>query len=134
MAGRDDFTAIPGGLPGAETRGILLYEGAAAGRISLSDVCRVLSENPAKLYGMWPRKGALLPGSDADIVVLDPEKDSIITADNLISKAGYTPFEGKKCRGRIQQVWLRGNLMMENGKLLKENTGKYIHRKKGTLE
>ena len=134
MAGKDDFTAIPGGLPGAETRGILLYEGAADGRISLSDLCRVLSENPAKLYGMWPRKGALLPGSDADIVVLDPAKNSIITAKDLISKAGYTSFEGIKCRGTIQQVWLRGTLVMENGKLLKENLGKYIHRGKGTLE
>lgn len=71
--GPEDFTKIPGGLPGVETRGELIYSyGIAAKKLSLSQMCRVLCENPAKLYGLYPRKGILAPGSDGDIVVYDP--------------------------------------------------------------
>ena len=74
--GKDDFTKIPGGLPGVQTRGTLLYTyGVKEGRITQEQMCKLLSENPAKLYGVYPQKGVLAPGSDADIVVLDPEKE-----------------------------------------------------------
>ncbi len=78
-AGQYDFTRIPGGLPGVEHRGVLLYTyGVAAGRVTAADMCRVLSENPARLYGCWPRKGLIAPGSDGDIVVLDPDRKSVV--------------------------------------------------------
>ena len=79
--GREDFTRIPGGLPGVETRGELIYSyGVARKRISAARMCRLLSENPAKLYGLFPRKGILRPGSDADIVVYDPGLSHVIEA------------------------------------------------------
>lgn len=92
--GREDFTKIPGGLPGVETRGELIYSyGVAAKKLSLSQMCRVLCENPAKLYGLYPRKGILAPGSDGDIVVYDPGDSHVIRGEDCISKAGYTPYE-----------------------------------------
>ena len=79
--GREDFTKIPGGMPGVETRGVLIYTyGVDAGRIRLEDMCRLLAENPAKLYGMFPRKGILAPGSDADIVIMRTGVSDMITA------------------------------------------------------
>lgn len=133
-AGRDDFTKIPGGLPGVETRGVLLYSaGVAAERITKEQMCALLSENPARLYGAYPRKGVLAPGSDADIVVYDPEADMTISAGNQHSAAGYTPFEGFRTHGSIVQVWLRGQLAAEGGKLLRENGGTYIPRHPGAL-
>lgn len=133
--GQEDFTKIPGGLPGVQVRGELVYTyGVAAGKLTLSDMCRVLSENPAKLYGIYPQKGALLPGSDADIAVIDPEKKGTICAEKQLSRAGYSPFEGFALEGRVTQVYLRGELVAENGKIVKEKTGKYIFRGKNSLE
>ncbi len=128
-AGRGDFTKIPGGLPGAETRGILLYAaGVAAGKISAQTMCRVLSENPAKLYGMFPQKGVIAPGADADLVVLDPEASGVISAKTLHSRAGYTPFEGTPVRGRIEKVYLRGALAAQNGEPVGQPRGRFIPR------
>ncbi len=77
--GKEDFTKIPNGMPGVETRGTLLYTyGVREGRISPEQMCRVLSENPAKLYGMYPQKGCIAAGSTADLVILDPEKEAVI--------------------------------------------------------
>ena len=133
-AGRDDFTKIPGGLPGVETRGLLLYSaGVAEGRITKEQMCALLAENPAKLYGAYPRKGVLQAGSDADIVVYDPEADMTITAENQHSAAGYTPFEGFRTHGSIAQVWLRGQLAVEHGELRIGAVGEYIPRHPGAL-
>ena len=133
-AGRDDFTKIPGGLPGVETRGLLLYSaGVAKGRITKEQMCALLAENPAKLYGAYPRKGVLQAGSDADIVVYDPEADMTITAENQHSAAGYTPFEGFRTHGSIAQVWLRGQLAVEHGELRIGAVGEYIPRHPGAL-
>ena len=133
MAGRDDFTKIPGGLPGVEHRGLLLYsEGVAKGRISEADMCRVLSENAAKLYGLWPRKGVIAPGSDGDIVVLDPTAHSTITAADQAHNTDYTPYEGHALHGGISGVWLRGRQAVENGQLL-NTEGKFLFRGKNSL-
>ena len=133
-AGRGDFTKIPGGLPGVETRGVLLYTcGVAAGRITKERMCELLSENPAKLYGTYPRKGVLGEGSDADIVVYDPEGSSMISAENQHSAAGYTPFEGFRVQGGIRQVWLRGRLAVEDGEIKPGIAGQYIPRTPGTF-
>ena len=132
--GRDDFTKIPGGLPGVETRGELLYTaGVAEGRITKEQMCALLSENPARLYGAYPRKGVIAPGSDADIVVYDPEADTVITAQTQLSAAGYTPYEGFKTRGSIAQVYLRGTLAVDHGEMKTGPIGTYIPRHPGAL-
>ena len=133
-AGRGDFTKIPGGLPGVEARGELVYSfGVTTRKISLATMCKVLSENPAKLYGMFPRKGIIAPGADADIVVYDPQSDHILRAEDMVSRAGYTPYEGFVTHGSVSQVWLRGKLMVENGHVIGEQEGQYIVRGKSAL-
>lgn len=135
LAGREDFTKIPGGLPGVEDRGTLLWSaGVAAGRISEADMCRVLCENPAKLYGCWPRKGVIAPGSDGDVVVLDPAAESVLTATDHVQNVDYTPYEGTPLRGGIAQVYLRGRLVMEGGRLAEDlPAGRFIPRGKCRL-
>lgn len=127
--GREDFTKIPNGLPGVETRGVLLYTyGVGQGRISIEQMCRFLSENPAKLYGMYPRKGLIAPGSDADIVVLDPEKETVISAKTHHYNMDYSPFEGMRQKGVVEKVFLRGQLVVDGGQLIREKEGTYIER------
>lgn len=127
--GKDDFRKIPGGLAGVETRGILMYTyGVDKGLITLSDMCRILSENQAKLYGLYPRKGLLAPGSDADIVVLRANVSDTISADSQLQNIDYAPFEGWKSTGRIETVYLRGTKVFDGGKLLKENHGQFVKR------
>ncbi len=133
-AGRDDFTKIPGGMPGVETRGVLLYTyGVATGRISAERMVEVLSEAPAKLYGAFPRKGHLAVGADADIVVYDPEGTTRITAADQVANVDYAPYEGTEIAGHIAQVWLRGKLSVEEGKVLADRGGQYIPRGKCCL-
>ena len=132
--GRNDFTKIPGGLPGVETRGELIYTaGVAQRRISLACMCRALSENPAKLYGLYPRKGIIAAGSDADIVVYDPKANHVLRGAELASKAGYTPFEGFETAGSIRSVYLRGALSVDHGHVLGEKAGRYLMREKCML-
>ena len=132
--GQYDFTKIPGGLPGVETRGVLLYSaGVATGRITEADMCRILSENVAKLYGCWPRKGVIAPGSDADIVVYDPHADSVITAAGQLQNVDYNPYEGFQTQGSIAQVYLRGSLAVDRGTVLAGNNGRFLPRGKSCL-
>ena len=93
-------------------------------------MCKLLSENPAKLYGVYPQKGVLAPGSDADIVVLDPEKESVISAATHAYNTDNNPFEGFRLRCGIDKVFLRGNLAVDDGQMVKEKLGKYIARGK----
>jgi dihydropyrimidinase len=134
-AGREDFTKIPGGLPGVETRGELIYSyGVAKRRVSLGRMYSALCENPARLYGLFPRKGTLRPGSDADIVVYDPGASHMICAEDCVANVDYNPYEGFVTAGGIRQVWLRGNLSVEDGKVLDETPqGKYMARGKCSL-
>ena len=134
MAGKDDFTKIPGGLPGVQSRGELLYAyGVAQERISKEKMAEVLSENPAKLYGAFPRKGILAEGSDADVVIIDPNATGTVTAKEQLYNMDYNPFEGFKLQGRITEVYLRGQLAAQNGKLVQENLGQFIPRGKSNL-
>lgn len=129
--GKDDFTKIPGGLPGVQTRGTLLYTyGVREGKITVEQMCRLLSENLAKLYGVYPKKGALLEGSDGDIVVFDPEKESVISAKTHAYNTDNNPFEGYSLHGDIDKVFLRGNLVVEGGTVVKEKAGEYMKRGK----
>ena len=132
--GRGDFTKIPGGLPGVETRGELIYTaGVAQKRITPAVMCRALSENPAKLYGLYPRKGVIRAGSDADIVVYDPAASHVLHGAELASKAGYTPFEGFETAGSIRSVYLRGELAVDHGSVVGGQNGHYLMRGKCML-
>lgn len=132
--GKDDFTKIPGGLPGVQTRGTLLYTyGVRTGRITQEQMCRLLSENAAKLYGVYPNKGVIREGSDADIVVFDPEKENVISAKTHLYHTDNNPYEGFKLHGDIDSVYLRGVHVVQDGKVILEKTGKYIKRGKNQM-
>ena len=127
--GKDDFTKIPGGMPGVETRAELIYAyGVRQDRISLQQMCRLLSENPAKLYGLYPGKGSLSAGSDADIVVFNPAASGIIQARYQASRSDYSPFENMSVCGQVDQVYLRGQLAVSQNVCLSESKGRYIPR------
>lgn len=130
-AGKGDFTKIPNGMPGVETRPVLMYTyGVLERGLTLEQMCRLLSENAAKLYGLYPKKGCIAEGSDADIVVWNPDAEWILTDDNQHGNADYCPYHGCKVRGIAEKVYLRGELVSENGSVLKERKGTYIPRKK----
>lgn len=132
--GKGDFTKIPNGMPGVETRAALMYTyGVLEGRISMEQMCKLMTENPARLYGMYPRKGCIQPGSDGDIVIWDPQYEGSISADGQLQNVDYAPFEGVRIKGRPEKVFLRGELVAADGAVLKENRGKYIARKVGSL-
>ena len=95
-------------------------------------MCRALSENPAKLYGLYPRKGCIAPGADADIVVYDPAADHTLHAADMVSRCDYTPFEGFRTSGSIAAVYLRGMPAVENG-IVRDVTGEYLKRGKCAL-
>jgi dihydroorotase-like cyclic amidohydrolase len=106
------------GLPGIETTLTMLLEGVAAGRISIEQVVRLYSERPARTLGLYPRKGALLPGSDADFVLVDPSHERELRNEHVVSKAGWTPYHGKRVRGLPVLAAVRGHVIAENGKVV----------------
>ena len=127
--GRADFSQIPNGMPGIEHRPVVMYtSGVAAGRMSENQMAAMLSENTARLFGMYPQKGALLPGSDADIVVWDPSFRGRITAAEMEQNVDYTPYEGFETVGRCKAVFLRGEQAVADGKVVREHLGTYIPR------
>lgn len=130
-AGIDDFSKIPGGMPGVENRPVLMYTyGVCEERISLEQMCRLLSENPAKLYGVYPKKGCIQPGSDADIVVWDPKREWTISLANQQSACDYSPYENTPVKGIAEKVFLRGKLAAENGVAVNELQGCFQKRGK----
>lgn len=132
--GLGDFTRIPGGLPGVEHRPALFYHfGVNAGRVTAEQMCRLLSERPARVFGMYPKKGSLSPGSDADLVVWDPGAEWTIAASGQIQNVDYTPYEGIHVKGRAQKVFLRGRLAAEDGKVRAGTDGRYLSRGKRQL-
>jgi allantoinase len=116
------------GAPGVETLlPILFSEGVVGNRISILQLCRVLSENPARIFGLFPRKGTLAPGSDADLVILDPEKRKILRAEQMHAKAGWTPFEGMEVTGSIEMTIVRGKVVFEGGEIkVEKGYGSFI--------
>lgn len=127
--GKEDFTKIPGGMAGVETRPVLIYTyGVETGRLSIEQMCRLLSENPAKLYGLYPKKGCIAVGSDADLVVWDEHVQWTLTAENQIANVDYQAYEGFSVKGKAAQVYLRGELAAENGHVIKAGTGCYQKR------
>jgi dihydroorotase-like cyclic amidohydrolase len=109
------------GLPGIETTLTMLLEGVAAGRITIQQVVSLYSERPARTLGLYPRKGALLPGSDADFVLVDPSYERELRNENVVSKAGWTPYHGRRVRGRPVLTAVRGQVIAENGKVVNDH-------------
>ncbi|MCC8163875.1 MAG: dihydropyrimidinase [Lachnospiraceae bacterium] len=127
LAGEKDFSKTPCGMPGAQERPMLIWQyGVSTGRLTAEQMCRYLSENPAKQYHLYPRKGVIAPGSDADIVVWNPQEEWTLSAHHQLSAAEYCPLEGTKIRGMAEKVFLRGELAAEDGKILRANRGIYI--------
>ena len=115
------FTKIPNGVPGIETRlPILFSEGVNKGRIDLGTFVALTATNPAKMYGLYPRKGTIAVGSDADVVIWDRDRDVTITNDMLHHNCDYTPYEGMRVRGWPAVVMSRGEIVVDEGKLLAE--------------
>lgn len=114
--GLEDFTKAPGGAAGVEERPRLIFsEGVMKGRISLGRYVDLMSANPAKIFGLYPRKGALAVGSDADILLLDPMIKETLTVDGLHSSCDYCAYEGMEVTGGIHMVFSRGKLIVEDG-------------------
>ena len=130
--GRDDFSKIPNGGPGIENRLHMIHEfGARQGRISLNRMVELLATNPAKLFGLYPRKGTIAVGSDADIVVFDPEKRHTISAATQHSKTDYNLYEGTEVTGAIDLVLLRGQVLVEGDELVaRPGVGRFVERAK----
>jgi dihydropyrimidinase len=128
--GRDDFSKIPNGGPGLENRLHMLHEfGVRAGRITLNRMVELLATNPAKLFGLYPRKGTIAVGSDADVVVFDPEKRHTISAAAHHSKSDYNLFEGTEVTGAVELVLLRGRVLVEGDELVaRRGVGRFIER------
>jgi dihydropyrimidinase len=112
------FRHVPPGLPGIETRLMLLFsEGVGSGRITLEQFVALTSTNPAKIYGLYPRKGSLMPGADADVVLWDAEQQSIIRHAELHDACDYTPYEGHAIRGKPVMTFSRGECIWDRGKV-----------------
>jgi dihydropyrimidinase len=128
--GKDDFSKIPNGGPGLENRLQMIHEfGVRGGRISLNRMVELLSTNPAKLFGLYPRKGTIAVGSDADIVVFDPERKLTIRAADHHSKIDYNLYEGTEVTGSPEVVLLRGNVLVEGDELVASpGIGQYVAR------
>jgi dihydroorotase (multifunctional complex type) len=118
-----DIWGCPFGLPGVETTLTLLLDAVAEGKLTLQTLVQTYSETPARLLGLYPRKGALHIGSDADVVLVDTEQEHILSNDSIISKAGWTPFDGRRVKGRPVMTMLRGQIVAENGKVAAEPGG-----------
>lgn len=129
-AGREDFTKIPCGMPGVEWRPALIYSfGVGEHCLTLEQMCRILSENPAKLYGVYPKKGAIAPGSDADVVVWEPDEEWVISAADQAAKVDYCPFEGTRVKGKAGLVLVKGELAARAGRpVSEEKRGSYVPR------
>jgi dihydropyrimidinase len=131
--GRHDFTQIPNGLPAVGDRLPILWTyGVGAGRISANQFVALTSTNPAKIFGLYPRKGAILPGSDADLVLWDPQRQLTYGIAHAQHRTDYNLFEGWELTGYPEKVLLRGRLIVDSGRWLGEaGMGHYLFRQAG---
>ena len=128
--GETDFSKIPNGAPGIETRMSLVYDGGVrSGRISRNRFVELTSTSPAKIFGLFPRKGTIAPGSDADIVVFDPEKKIRLGVKTLHMKVDYNPYEGREVTGATDTVVSRGRVIIDGGKFTgRAGAGSFLKR------
>src|SRR3954451_275647 len=128
--GKDDFSKIPNGAPGLEDRLRMIHHfGVNEGRISLNRMVELLATNPAKLFGLYPRKGTIAPGSDADIVMFDPNRKTVISAASMHGNQDYTLYEGTEVSGDVDVTMIRGTIVVEGGELAVEpGFGQFVRR------
>ena len=128
--GLDDFSKIPNGGPGLENRLQMIHHfGVREGRIGLNRMVELLCTSPAKLFGLYPRKGTIAVGGDADLVVFDPEKPVTITASGQQSRSDYNLYEGTEVVGDVETVLLRGNVIVDGGRVVAEpGIGRFVRR------
>jgi dihydropyrimidinase len=128
--GKDDFTKIPNGGPGIEHRMSLIYSGGVnGGRFSANRFVQLTATAPAKLFGLYPRKGTIAVGSDADIVVFDPNEEHVISAKTHHMRVDYSMFEGIRVKGMPKVVLSRGRVLVENGKFEgRAGAGQFVRR------
>jgi dihydropyrimidinase len=128
--GRDDFSKIPNGAPGIETRMSLVFDGGVRpGHISLNRFVELTSTSPAKIFGLFPRKGTIAPGSDADIVVFDPNRTITLSYRTLHMNVDYNPYEGRQVTGATDTVLSRGSVIIEDGTFVgRRGAGSFIRR------
>lgn len=128
--GRDDFTRVPNGLPGVETRLPLLYsEGVEKGRISINQLARIVSLNPAQIHGLFPHKGILAPGSDADVVLIDPSASWTVAPDTLHMACDWSPYAGWEVQGAPVMTIARGDVIVEQGDFVGQaGRGHFVRR------
>jgi dihydropyrimidinase len=130
--GRDDFSKIPNGAPGVEHRVPLIYNGGVIeNRISLNRFVELTSTAAAKMFGLFPRKGTIAVGSDADLVIFDPEREQTISASTHHMNVDYSAYEGKTIKGVVETVLSRGRVIIENGEY-KGKAGDGCFLKRGT--
>ena len=132
--GTGSFAQIPNGMPGVETRLYLMWDGGVkAGRISANRFVEITSTAPAKIFGMFPKKGTIAPGSDADIIVWDPDREHVLSDKTLHMRVDYSPYEGRKVKGFATHVLSRGEVVVEEGKFVsKKGRGQFL--KRGTFD
>jgi dihydropyrimidinase len=130
MGGTDDFSKIPNGPPGIEERLKILHEfGVRAGRFDLNRLVQLFATTPAQLFGLYPRKGTIAVGSDADLVIFDPEKKHTISVATHHSTCDYNLFEGTEVTGLPESVLVRGQVIVDNGELVaKPGAGQFVKR------
>jgi dihydropyrimidinase len=128
--GRDDFSKIPNGGPGVENRMSLVFDGGvAAGRISINRFVEITSTAAAKIFGLFPRKGTIAVGSDADLVIFDPDEEMIVSAKTHHMNVDYSAYEGRKLRGVTKTVLSRGDVVIEEGKYVgSKGRGAFLKR------
>src|SRR5262245_47324397 len=128
--GRSNFSKIPNGAPGIETRMSLVYDGGVrAGRISLNRFVELTATSPAKIFGLFPRKGTIAPGSDGDLVVFDPNRTITLSSKTLHMKVDYNPYEGRQVTGAADTVLSRGRVVIENGTFVgRPGSGSFLKR------
>jgi len=132
LNGKDDFSKIPNGHPAIENRMELLFsEGVNKGKISLNKYVEITSTNSAKIFGMYPDKGTIGIGSDADIIIFDPNEEHTLSVKNHHMNVDYSGYEGWKVKGKCKQTIMRGALAIDNGNVkIKKGYGKFIKRNK----
>ncbi len=132
LMGKDDFSKIPNGHPAIENRMELLFsEGVAKNKITVNKYVEVACTNPAKIFGMFPRKGTVAVGSDADLVIFDPKEKHILSAKTHHMNVDYSGYEGWEVTGKVKTVLLRGQVAIENNECkIEKGFGKFIKRNK----
>jgi dihydropyrimidinase len=128
--GKDSFAKIPNGMPGIETRMYLLWDGGVrAGRISMNRFVEITSTAPAKIFGLYPRKGTIAVGADADLVVWDGERKHVLGEKTLHMRVDYSPYEGREVHGAPTHVLSRGKVVVEHGRYVgKKGDGRFVKR------